>query len=139
MHKSVRGIIPKDGGIILIHRIKPKEDGTCREYYVVPGGKMEYGEKEEETLEREVFEELGIKVKPEKKILEYDSDYDDSIQIFYLCQYIDGILGTGNGPEMTDKSVYKGVFEPVIIKQEELENINLVPEEIKKILIEGVL
>ena len=28
MHKSVRGIIKKDGGIILIHRIKPKDDGT---------------------------------------------------------------------------------------------------------------
>lgn len=137
MHKSVRGIIKKDGGIILIHRIKQREDGTYREYYVVPGGKMETGESEEQTVEREVFEELGIKVKPEKKIIEYESDYDNSIQIFYLCKYIDGQVGTGKGPEFTDTSNYKGVYEPVIVKLEEIENINLVPEEIKNILLNG--
>lgn len=135
MHKSVRGIIKKDGGIILIHRIKPNEDGTYREYYVVPGGKMEQGETEEQTVEREVFEELGIKVKPKRKLLEYNSDYDDSIQIFYICEYIDGILGTGDGPEMHDISYQKQVFEPVIVKQEEISEINLVPEEMKEVLI----
>lgn len=132
MHKSVRGIIEKDDGIILIHRIKQKEDGTYREYYVVPGGKMEEGENEEQTVVREVDEELGIKIEPKKRIMEYYSDYDDSIQIFYLCQYVDGIVGTGEGPEMTDTS-YNGLFEPIIVKKEEIKNINLVPEKIKEI------
>lgn len=137
LHRSVRGIIKKDGGIILIHRIKPREDGTFREYYVIPGGKMEEGESEEQTVVREVFEELGIKIEAEKKIIEYNSDYDNSIQMFYLCKYISGDIGTGNGPEITDKSLYKGIFEPVIIKLEEIEKINLVPEEIKKIILNG--
>ena len=48
------------------------------------------------------------------------------------------MVGTGKGPEMTDKSSYKGIFEPVIVKLEEIENINLVPEEIKDILLNGV-
>ena len=134
MHKSVRGIIKKDNGIILIHRLKPREDGTIRDYYVVPGGKMEEGESEEEPVKREVFEELGITVETERKLLEYNSDYDDSIQIFYLCKYIDGVVGTGNGPEMTNKSEYKGSFNPEILKLEEIPNINLVPEEIKTFL-----
>lgn len=134
MHKSVRGIIKKDNGIILIHRLKPREDGTIRDYYVVPGGKMEQGETEEETVKREIFEELGITVEPERKLLEYNSDYDDSIQIFYVCKYLDGIVGTGNGPEMTNKSEYKGTFNPTIVKLEEISNINLVPEEIKTFL-----
>lgn len=137
MHKSVRAIIKKDGGIVLIHRIKKKEDGTYREYYVIPGGKMENGETEEQTVVREVFEELGIKIEPEKKVIEYNSDYDDSIQIFYSCKYIEGTVGTGNGPEITDKSTYQGLFEPVIIKFDEIKNINLVPEEIKNILVSG--
>ncbi|MBQ7409806.1 MAG: NUDIX domain-containing protein [Clostridia bacterium] len=134
MHKSVRGIIKKDNGIVLIHRLKPREDGTIRDYYVVPGGKMEQGESEEETVKREVYEELGITVELERKLLEYNSDYDDSIQIFYLCKYLDGVVGTGNGPEMTNKSEYKGSFNPEIVKLEEIPNINLVPEEIKTFL-----
>ena len=89
MHNSVRGIIKKDGGIILIHRMKPKENGTFREYYVIPGGKMEEGETEEQTLLREVYEEIGIVIKPYKKIFEFYSDYDDSIQKFYLCEYVE--------------------------------------------------
>lgn len=134
MHKSVRGIIKKDNGIILIHRLKPRDDGSIRDYYVVPGGKMEQGETEEDTVKREVFEELGIKVDVERKLLEYNSDYDDSIQIFYLCKYIEGIVGTGTGPEMTNKSEYKGSFEPQIVKLEDISNLNLVPEEIKTFL-----
>ena len=98
---------------------------------------MEIGETEEQTVTREVKEEVGINVEPKKKIIEYNSDYDNSIQIFYLCKYIDGDIGTGNGPEITDKSSYKGTFEPVILKQDEIKKINLVPEEIKKILVDG--
>ncbi len=134
MHKSVRGIIKKDNGIILIHRIKPREDGTPREYYVVPGGKMETGESEIDTVVREVYEETGINIEPEKKFFEYNSEYDDSIQVFYVCKYISGTLGSGNGPEIINPV---GVFEPVIVEKEQIKNINLVPEEIKKILEKG--
>ena len=63
MHTSVRGIIKNDDGIILIHRIKKNSDVEIRDYYVVPGGKMELNESEEETVKREIFEELGIYVK----------------------------------------------------------------------------
>ena len=79
MHKSVRAIIEKDGGIILIHRVKPNDDGTYKDYYVVPGGKMEEGETEEETVVREVVEELGIKINPEEKIL--FSELSESIKL----------------------------------------------------------
>lgn len=134
MHSSVRGIIKKEDGIILIHRIKRKKDGTYREYYVVPGGKMEKNETEEETVIREVKEEVGIIIKPFKKMFEYNSDYDNSIQKFYLCEYIKGEIGTGNGPELNNK-LEDEVFEIVIIKKNEIANINLVPEEIKDIIL----
>jgi 8-oxo-dGTP pyrophosphatase MutT (NUDIX family) len=136
MHISVRGIVEKDDGIILIHRIKPQEDGTLRDYYVVPGGKQEEGESNLDTLNREIEEELGIKVKVKEKLIEYnDLAYNDSIQIFYICTHKNGIIGTGTGPEIVNKNEYKGIFQPTIVKYEDIKNVNLVPEYIKEILV----
>ena len=135
MHISVRGIVEKEDGIILIHRIKPKEDGTLRDYYLVPGGKQEEGENNLDTLKRELKEELGITVEVKGKLIEYnDIDYNDSIQIFYTCIHKEGIIGTGDGPEITNKNEYKGLFQPVLVKYDDIKKINLVPEYIKGLL-----
>lgn len=137
MHTSVRGIIKNDDGIILIHRIKKNSDVEIRDYYVVPGGKMELNESEEETVKREVFEELGIYVRVGTRLLKIYNDFDDSIQIFYECEYVNGILRTGTGPEFTNHDEYYGEYIIEIIKYENLEKINLVPEEIKAYLLEN--
>lgn len=137
MHTSVRGIIKNDDGIILIHRIKKNSDVEIRDYYVVPGGKMELNESEEETVKREIFEELGIYVRVGTRLLEIYNDFDDSMQIFYECEYVNGILGTGTGPEFTNHDEYYGGYIIEIIKYENLEKINLVPEEIKAYLLEN--
>ena len=137
MHTSVRGIIKNDDGIILIHRIKKNSDVEIRDYYVVPGGKMELNESEEETVKREIFEELGIYVRVGTRLLEIYNDFNDSIQIFYECEYVNGILGTGTGPEFTNHDEYYGEYIIEIIKYENLEKINLVPEEIKAYLLEN--
>ena len=86
MHFSIRGIVKDKDKIILIHRKKRQKDQFIRDYYVVPGGKMEEGETEKETLIREIYEELGIKVNVKKLILEHYSKYNDSIQKFYECE-----------------------------------------------------
>lgn len=137
MHTSVRGIIKNDDGIILIHRIKKKSDDEIRDYYVVPGGKMKHGESEEETVKREVFEELGIHVKVGTRLLGVHNDFDDSIQIFYECEYVDGVIGTGTGPEFTNHDEYYGMYKIEIIKYEELDKTNLVPEKIKVFLLKN--
>lgn len=136
MHISVRGIIEEENGIVLIHRVKQREDGTMRDYYVVPGGKQEKGETYFETLKREIKEELGITIEVNEKLIEYESHYDNSLQIFYFCTHKKGIIGTGKGPEMTDKKHYKGLFELVVVPYDKLKEINLVPETIKDMLVE---
>ena len=98
---------------------------------------MELNESEEETVKREVFEELGIYVRVGTRLLEIYNDFDDSIQIFYECEYVNGILGTGTGPEFTNHDEYYGEYIIEIIKYENLEKINLVPEEIKAYLLEN--
>lgn len=54
---SVRGIIIKDGKILMIHSLK-------YDYYKLPGGGIENGETFEEALIREVSEESGYILKP---------------------------------------------------------------------------
>lgn len=136
MHTSVRGIVNYNDKIVLIHRIKTKDDGTVRDYYVTPGGKIEENESHEEALRREIKEELGIEIEIKDICLELDDrDYNDSFQYFYNCNYKAGELGTGDGPEFTDKENYKGVFEIVLVDKKEISKLNLVPEKIKEILV----
>ena len=136
MHTSVRGIVNYNDKIVLIHRIKTKDDGTVRDYYVTPGGKIEENESHEEALRREIKEELGIEIEIKDQCLELDDrDYNDSFQYFYNCNYKTGELGTGDGPEFTDKENYKGVFEIVLVDKKEISKLNLVPEKIKEILV----
>ena len=125
MHTSVRGIVNYKDQIVLIHRIKTKDDGTIRDYYVIPGGKIEENESHEEALRREIKEELGIEIKIGKLVLELDDrDYNDSFQYFYECEF-----------EFHDKENYKGVFEVVLVDKMEISTLNLVPEKIKEILV----
>ncbi len=136
MHTSVRGIVNYNDKIVLIHRIKTKDDGTIRDYYVTPGGKIEENESHEEALRREIKEELGIEIEIKGLCLELDDrNYNDSFQYFYNCNYKAGELGTGDGPEFTDKENYKGVFEIVLVDKKEISKLNLVPEKIKEILV----
>ena len=60
---SVRGIIIKDRKIAMVHSIK-------YDYYKLPGGGMNAGETQVETLIREIYEETGIIIKP-ASIIEY--------------------------------------------------------------------
>lgn len=92
MRISSRAIIFKDNKVVLIYR---KRDN--QEYYVFPGGKVEDDETNEECVIRECKEELGIDIKPIKYI--YEVKGLDFIQHFFLCEWISGVLGTGDKEE----------------------------------------
>ena len=130
----VAGIIPMQGGFALMHRIGVIKRKDYQEYYTFPGGGLEEGETEEEGAIREIKEELGINVKIVKKMYEMESEKFQQKEIFYLCKYIDGEFGTGDGPEFSNDPKYidSGKYIPEIIKKEQLENILLLPLEIKE-------
>ena len=84
---SVRGIIIRDGKVGMVHSLKYN-------YYKFPGGGMESGEEQRETLIREVREESGLTVVPDS-IKEYGmvhrvqkGDYGDTFvqdNYYYFC------------------------------------------------------
>ena len=50
-----------------------------------------------------------------------------------MCEYVDGEFGTGTGPEFSNdpKYVDSGKYIPEIVKKEEIEEILLLPLNIK--------
>lgn len=133
----VAGIIPIKNGIALMHRKDVIKRKDYQEYYTLPGGGLESGETPEEGTIREIKEELGINVRIIKKMYEIKSEKFNQLEMFYLCEYIDGKFGTGTGPEFNNDPKYadSGKYLPEIIEKKDIKNILLLPEEIKIKLI----
>lgn len=86
---SVRGIIFDGDDVYTIFRRKINSAGTVNEYYVIPGGGLEKGETLEETLRRELKEELSIDVDI-IGYLGFDESHD-SIAHFFKCRIFNAI------------------------------------------------
>ena len=128
---SARAIIIKDGKIYLMFRNK-KEKGI---FYSFAGGGLEQNETCSECVVREVKEEFGITVVPEKLVYIYCSK--KSFELFYVCSYVSGELGTGNGEEFSTPNP-DNVYIPKMVDISEIDNLPLKPPEIKKALIQDL-
>lgn len=121
---SARAIIIEGDKIGLMYRKK-----VNHAFYCLPGGKQESGEKLEETVVREIKEEFGIDIEVVKKVYEFVSE--SAHQHFYLCKWVDGIFGTGEGEEFTLSSE-KGYYEPRLVNIEHLKELHILPKKLAK-------
>ena len=93
---TVDGVIIRENEILLIKR----KNKPFKNMWALPGGFVEYNEKTEEAVIREVFEETGLKT----NILEIVGVYSDpsrdprghTISIVYFLKVIKGILKKGD-------------------------------------------
>lgn len=129
----VAGIVPMEDGFVFMHRVGVTKREDYQEYYTFPGGRLESNETPEEGTIREIKEEFGITVKVIQKMYETYSEKFDRKEIFYLCEYVEGTFGTGEGPEFSNDPNYAdcGEYIPEIVKKEEIKNIVLLPTNIK--------
>lgn len=136
----VAGIIPMRDGFAFMHRVGVVKRKDIQEYYTFPGGGLEEGETTEEGCIREIKEEFGINVKVVKKLYEMKSEKFNQKEIFYLCEYVSGEFGTGDGPEFSNNPKYadSGKYLPEIIKREDVEKLLLLPIEIKDKFVEDL-
>ena len=139
MRIRVAGIIPMENGFALMHRTGNKVSGIL-DYHVFPGGGLEEGETLEEGVAREIKEEFGIEVKVKEKLYNLLDEEKQREEYFFLCEYISGKLGTGDGPEFNGDPKYadRGNFIPEIIKRGDIEKINLLPYEIRDKFVEDI-
>ena len=122
---SVRAIIFQDEQLVSMYRERDN-----RIFYTFPGGGKWDDETQEECVKREIFEETGLIIIPIKKVYIYESE--TSIEHFYICNYISGQIGTGQGPEYTS---YKnnGFYKPMLIEIAKIPTLPLMPPEIADI------
>lgn len=98
---DVRAAVIKDKSILLV---KETSDGL----WTLPGGYADVGLSAAENVEKEVFEEAGIKVNANhlfavrhKAKGEYDNDVRDFYKFFFICSATNG-LDIKTGPETSD-------------------------------------
>ncbi len=130
----VAGIVPIKDGFVFMHRKNVIRNKEYKEYYTFPGGHLEIGETLEEGVIREIREEFGIQVRVIKKLYEIENVKLNMKEYFFLCEYIEGEFGTGEGEEFSNNPQYKdaGEYIPEIVKKEDITNIVLLPLEIKE-------
>ena len=82
-------IMEEDGKFLITQRLKDSHNGLRWEF---PGGKLHFGEDPKKCLEREIKEELDIKIKV-KNIFECSSfvyDKKHIVLLAFLCDFVSG-------------------------------------------------
>lgn len=127
---SCRAIILEDNGLVTMYR--EKED---RVYYTFPGGGIDENETHEQCVIRECIEEFGITVEPIRHVYTYENE--KTIQHFYLCNWVSGELGSGEGEEFApDRN--RGIYVPTMMPLKEIANLPLMPPEVAQALVEDI-
>lgn len=136
----VAGIVMMNDGVVFMHRKNVIRNKDYQEYYTFPGGHLEEGETLEEGVIREIKEEFGINVKVVRKLYELENDRVNMKEYFFLCEYIDGEFGTGDGEEFSNDPEYKdsGEYIPEIVKRENIPGLILLPLEIKEKFVQDL-
>jgi len=93
---TVDGVIIDNNNIILIRRKNP----PYKNKWALPGGFVEYGEKTEKAVLREIFEETSLKTEILNMIGVYSDPSRDprghTISVVYLLKNLSGILKGGD-------------------------------------------
>lgn len=96
LHITVDGIVIQEKKILLIQRKHEPFKGQ----WALPGGFVEYGERTEDAVVREVFEETGLKTKIHGLVGVYSNPGRDprghTITIVYLLERVKGDIKAGD-------------------------------------------
>jgi len=134
---AVRAVIIKDRKVLVIRESGTYEEGTNVGKYDLPGGRVSAGERFDEALRREVFEEVGLEIITFKPFFvgEWRPVVKDTplqiIGIFFVCttNNADVVLGTDH-----DEFLWVGREDVVSIPL-----MSPVPEALQILVSEGLM
>ncbi|HET7320373.1 MAG TPA: NUDIX domain-containing protein [Candidatus Saccharimonadales bacterium] len=134
MRRAARAIIIKDNKIIVTHRNK-----FGMQYYILPGGGVDYGETPEQALFREMAEEVCVQVANPKLVFIEDAGEPYGTQYIYLCDYVSGEPALH--PDSQEAKIHamgQNLYEPQWIGLAEFATITLRSESIKQAILESI-
>ena len=97
---AVGAIVFKSSQVLLVRRLLP----PSRDFWAIPGGKVNIGETLQEAAEREILEETGITIKALEPVFTFDHiEWDESARARFhyvivdlTAEYIRGELKAGD-------------------------------------------
>jgi ADP-ribose pyrophosphatase YjhB (NUDIX family) len=134
---SVRAVLLDDDKLVLFRRTVPGKEL----YWSIPGGHVEPEDATlEDTLHREVLEELGAVVSDVTPLTTLECARDEGVktQHVYGCRLVSMDLDLRCGPEFLDPA--RGLYEVVRLPLDpaEIIAINLVPSELGDYLADHI-
>ena len=97
----VAAAIVQDGSLLLVRHQK---DGQT--YWLLPGGGVDYGERLDEALIREVHEETGLTIRVDRVLFLSDSIPPDRhrhmVQVTFAAEVTGGTMVLGNDPRLAE-------------------------------------
>lgn len=125
---SSRAIIIEDNKLLAMFRRKIKNDGSVKEYYVIPGGGLEENETLEENVIRELKEEFSVDIEVIKFL--GTEEYDDTIANYFLCKIVNGTPKLGG--EELERMTSENYYEIRYIDLKDIDNYDLNAKDIIK-------
>jgi len=118
IYTAVKAIIKKEDKYFVI-----KQKIGDKEFYDIPGGRMDHGETPHESMYREVKEEIGLDIKIEKIQGVWwffrKNDKDQVVCITFLCTVTGGEIDLDNNPDEEEIISFNGWLS----KEEILKNL----------------
>lgn len=134
MRQAVRAIVVKDDHLLVMKRNK-----FGHEYYSLVGGGIDMGETAEQALYREVSEETGLAITNHRLVITEDAGSMYGIQHIYQCDYVAGEPALApNSAEALIQAGGQNLFQPLWLPLADLPTSNLLPKELKAVLLTGL-
>jgi 8-oxo-dGTP diphosphatase len=115
----VCGLLEMEGGLVLVNHT-----GLYgHDFWLPPGGGLEFGETTAECLKREFWEECGLKIEPGHFLFACSviNQPIHAIELFFSVKHVDGTIITGHDPERGSEQIISQVR---IIPFKELDGID---------------